>query len=88
MEVNISSIFNEIGTVSEKLVYWINNILIKFLPSNTSAKTSILIYWISFLMVFWLLIAVSKKVHWIVKVGIIILLGILFFSYFSPSWGF
>ena len=87
VNIDLNQTLQYVGFLSEKSVKGINSLLTRFLPDATSQRTSLLIYWISVLVVIYFSVLIIKKVHPIIKIILIILIILLALGYFVP-WEF
>lgn len=88
MNIDINQTFQYIGFASEKSVNWINDFLLNFLPEATAVKSGILIWWIALLLFLYIVMALIKKVHFLIKLTLIILILWVVAGWFMPTWGF
>ena len=86
MNFDINQTFQYLGFASEKAVHGINSFLVNYLPENSAVKASVMIYWISVLLVFWVITAIGKKINPIIRFILFLLIFILVVGYFLPSW--
>lgn len=86
MNFDINQTFQYVGFLSEKSVRYIQDFLLKVLPEATAKKSSVIIYWISLLLVVWLFIAIAKKLNPIIKIILIVLISLLAIGFFLPNW--